>query len=556
MLDHYLSNMSMLDRGVDELLRLQKTDGSIDVLGIVPDIAKGFDEPSIGVTITQQMIEAYYTPESKHYQNSELLRRACLAMTWTIRRQHSDGSIDLLETNFHDSAASAFSVHELGPAYKVMRKFTHHTQYEEELETHVRQYLNGAADAMVNLGFHTPNHRWVISAALAYCWRLLDRDDCRKHIDNFLREGVDCDENGEYTERSAGIYNIICNRSLCIMARELDMPELIDHVRRNLRMVLTYIEPDNTLSTINSRRQDVGKAPNWSAYYCNFLQMALITGDSELAWVADDMLNTLMSQTPAATARPMRYFEQYSELLLNPSLRERMKEIKPQAPDLNYDCFYERSGVVRYRNDHFAVTLVKDRPVFAKFQYRSHAAYLRLSGSFFARGQFAAQELVCTDDGYELKFHDRWGYKRPMPEKPASSDWHSMDHSLRPNAAMQDFYMTVRVHMSKSGMQLYINASGCEHIPTKLELVFEPRGHYITDSMEARTQGGNYFFQKGDAKYVFDDHSGFEITGAFHEHHAGETLRGTIGVDIDNFFVAMTGFTPIDKTVCISGMDV
>ena len=494
-------------------------------------------------------MEAYYTPDSRYYHDDTLLRRALLSMRWTNARQHEDGSLDLLETNFHDSAETGFTVHELGPAYKVMKALTRHNPAEDELETEILRYLNGAADAMVNLGFHTPNHRWVISAALAYCWRLLGREDCRAHIDDFLREGIDCDENGEYTERSSGVYNAICDRSLSMMARELDMPDLYEHVKRNLRMILTYIEPDNTISTINSRRQDVGKAPDWTMYYSNFLQMALVTGDGDFAWVADRMLEQL-EKRPCAP-----YCEQFSELILNPGLRARLAEIQPAAPSFNYNRFYEASGVARFREGDFALTIVKERPVFIKFQYKNHAGYVRMAGSFFARGQFAAQSLTQTEDGYELRFHDRWGYKRPLPEKPETSDWTKMDHTKRESVAMQDFDMAVRIHLCADGMTLDVSGEGCENIPSKLELLFEPNGHYLTENVIARAHGGDYFFQKGDCEYIFDDHSGFAVQGGFRAHHAGEHLRGTLGADDDHFFIAMTAFTPYHGHVSVKTME-
>ena len=550
MLNHYLANVRFMDKCVESSLRLQCLDENSSSYGTFWDVARGYNEPCTGISLTKQFVEAYYTPDSRYYHDDTLLRRALLSMRWTNARQHEDGSLDLLETNFHDSAETGFTVHELGPAYKVMKALTRHTPAEDELETEILRYLNGAADAMVNLGFHTPNHRWVISAALAYCWRLLGREDCRAHIDDFLREGIDCDENGEYTERSSGVYNAICDRSLSMMARELDMPDLYEHVKRNLRMILTYIEPDNTISTINSRRQDVGKAPDWTMYYSNFLQMALVTGDGDFAWVADRMLEQL-EKRPCAP-----YCEQFSELILNPGLRARLAEIQPAAPSFNYNRFYEASGVARFREGDFALTIVKERPVFIKFQYKNHAGYVRMAGSFFARGQFAAQSLTQTEDGYELRFHDRWGYKRPLPEKPETSDWTKMDHTKRESVAMQDFDMAVRIHLCADGMTLDVSGEGCENIPSKLELLFEPNGHYLTENVIARAHGGDYFFQKGDSEYIFDDHSGFAVQGGFRSHHAGERLRGTLGVDDDHFFIAMTAFTPYHHSVTLKTRDV
>ena len=555
MQNHYLANVRLLDANVARLFELQRTEANSPCRGTFWDVARGLDLAIGGVHMAKQLIEAYYAPESKFSGDARLLERARLAVEYSISHQYADGSIDLPETNFHDSCESAFSVYDLGPAYKVLKTLSRHTPAEDALEAAVRRYLNGAADAMVNLGFHTPNHRWAISASLAYCWHLLNREDCRAHIDDFLREGIDCDENGEYTERSAGNYNFVCNRSLLVMARELNMPELREHVKRNLRMILTYVEPDDTMSTINSRRQDMGKASDWCGYYSNFLEMAILTGDGEFAWVADRMLAQMETREAKPTSRELTYFEQFSEMLLNPAYRGGFDAIAPIAPSFSYNRFYEASGVARFREGDFALTIVKERPVFIKFQYKNHAGYVRMAGSFFARGQFAAQSLTQTEDGYELRFHDRWGYKRPLPEKPETSDWTKMDHSKRENVAMQDFDMAVRIHLCADGMTLDVSGEGCENIPSKLELLFEPNGHYLTENVIARAHGGDYFFQKGDSEYIFDDHSGFAVRGGFRAHHAGEHLRGTLGADDDHFFIAMTAFTPYHGHVSVKTME-
>lgn len=131
-----------------------------------------------------------------------------------------------------------------------------------------------------------------------------------------------------------------------------------------------------------------------------------------------------------------------------------------------------------------------------------------------------------------------------------------MDHSKRENVAMQDFDMTVRIHLHADGMTLDVSGEGCENIPSKLEILFEPNGHYLTENVIARAHGGDYFFQKGDCEYIFDDHSGFAVRGGFRSHHAGERLRGTLGVDDDHFFIAMTAFTPYHHSVTLKTRDV
>ena len=157
----------------------------------------------------------------------------------------------------------------------------------------ISRFLNKAADGIIQGGFHTPNHRWVISAAMASLARLIERPECLDYMKLFLNEGIDCDAEGEFTERSAGVYNIVCDKSLFVLANERYMPELYGHITRNLNMVMQYFEPDGHINTMNSTRQDKGMSPEADIYYDCFLAMALKTRDAGFAYMADRMLETL-----------------------------------------------------------------------------------------------------------------------------------------------------------------------------------------------------------------------------------------------------------------------
>ncbi len=550
MLNHYLSIVKAQDSSVDSILRNQCLDLDSPQYGICEHHALGYISAEQGIGIAATLVSAYYTPESAYYRNDLLLERTLPALRHTLSLQHDDGTIDLPQTNFHCASTVAFTFFHLGPAYQLLKRFTQHTDLEEQVDQLLHIYCDNSANGMINCGFHTPNHRWVLCSALSYCYTLLGREDCLEHIHRFLNEGMDCDEEGEYTERSAGTYNIICDAALTNMAEELNMPELYDHVARNLRMVMKYIEPDNTVNTLNSTRQDVGTSPSYLCYYSNFLNMALITGDEEFAYFADKML--LERDALILTGQPFNTpYVMPSRFLLRPELMEHMAQIKTRKPVLEYDKYFIESGIVRWRKSDLAVTLIKNRPIFAKLQWGKHTVHLRLAGCFFARGQFAAQELIPIEGGYRLTFHDRWGYKRPLSEKPATWKWREMDHSKREQVAMQDYDLCVDVlFVNDRRIELTVSASGCDRVPTKFEILLQEKGRYIRSEMEIRMRGGDYLYQKGGkAEYRFDDNRAVYIEGGFFEHHYAEHMRGTLPVNDSAAFVAMTAYSPFKETV-------
>lgn len=551
MLNHFQSQIPIFDAHVDYLFNIQCLDDGSEQFGVSSNYAKGFNEPSEGCGYANSFITAYYNRFSKWYRSKEIMRRARIAMAYSLAHMNEDGTIDLMETNFHDSTSNAFAVHGIGPTYMLMDKYTEHTPEEDEVGEMLRTFLKRSAKAMVNCGFHTPNHRWVVSAALSYCYNILGDEACYEHIQKFLAEGIDCDENGEYTERSAGTYNIICNRSLMILAKQLDMPELYEHVKRNLRMVLTYIEPDWTINTLNSKRQDFGSEPSYASYYPNYLEMALRTGDPEFAYIADKILgeNLGRAATDPLSASPgcIQMF------LLQPELEQEMLGIQPRKPVLEYDIFYEKSGIVRKRVSDATLTLIKDRPLMCKLQYRNKRMYVRFAGSFFGPlAQFAAQEIEKTERGYRLTYRRRWGYKRPLEIPQDTSDWTKMDHTKRADVCMQDFNVAIEFAMDAGRLEISVTTDGTSNIPTKLELMFDAGGVYSTDDTELISREGDYIFLKrGSAFYTFADHTRFAVNGGFYRHHYAKNMRGAIPGDPKAFSVVMTDLTPEDRAVTV-----
>ena len=76
---------------------------------------------------------------------------------------------------------------------------------------------------------------------------------------------------GEYAERSAGNYNAVVNNAMLALWQETGNDFYLDCVRRNLTMMLDYIDPDGYVFTQNSTRQDLGRKDRPDLYFYQYL---------------------------------------------------------------------------------------------------------------------------------------------------------------------------------------------------------------------------------------------------------------------------------------------
>ena len=553
MLDHYAFQLKVLDGAVRESLRAQCMDEGSPFYGALEETGQGVTGPHASISLARRLVEGYCVPGGAFRGREDLLDRAALAMEFALRLVHEDGTIDLVTTNFHDASETAFAVQTAAPALMMLREFGCGAPGEARLDALFQRFIERSADGLLAGGFHTPNHRWVHSAALALCWNLTGREALLEKMRAFLAEGVDCDEEGEYTERSSGVYNIVCDRSFILLCEALGTDEYLAFVQRNLAMVEMYFEPDHTVNTLNSSRQDAGTSPDWRIYYGCYLYMALRTGRADFAWIADEMLRQSDYEPTLPERRPGSLCDFLYFLLRAPALLTRMAGIEGEPPAERFSKHFAKSGIVRARRDNLTLTLVKNQPLFAMIKFGAHPIWLRLAGCFYAKGQFEPQSIEPAGDGWRLRFSVRWGYKGPLPEPQDTSDWRLMDHSKRPDVFMQDFGFEVIARLRDGEASFEVASFGQAGVPVKLELLTEPGGRFETDDLALRARPGDYLYQRCDAaSYRYPDRHLIRISGGFGSHLFGENMRGALPGDETHFFVAMTGETPLRRSVKLS----
>ena len=365
--------------------------------------------------------------------------------------------------------------------------------------------------------------------------------------ERYLREGIDCDENGEYTERSTGIYNAINDKALIIIAEETGNKEYLKYVKLNLDMMLNYFEPDGSLFTQNSTRIDKGEGNSVqifrpTEYYQLYLYMAYKLKDKKYASIADYIFSN-SNKWSGGVPCPLYIY----------MLKEEFKafEIEKVPIPASYNKYYKNSGIVRKRNGKTTYTIVKDSSRFLFINNGNIKCYLKLCASFFAAAQFKAQEISIIPDGYKLSFKTQGFYRMPFKETPETSDWRKMDHSKRELANSLDLKIDVYIYEKEDGVDLRVVSEGCDRVPVKLEFGFTPYAIIDGNSFSIIGEPGQSIVIKSGEVKVSKGIDAISISPAFGNHTFTTDMRGSEPQSKNDYTIYFTDYTNIDRTVNI-----
>lgn len=475
-----------------------------------------------------------YCPESSFYQSKETLKTVEKAAEALLKFQYSDGTVDLLSTNFHSTPDTAFVLENIIPAYKFLKE-TKIIGSEKTL-AFLEKFIKNAAEALIVGGIHTPNHRWVVSAALVKTNEVFPDKRLVNRAEQWLAEHIDIDPDGQYTEKSTHVYSPIVNRALIDIAIGLNKPELLDHVRKNLLMTLYYIHPNGEVVTEASNRQDRGVIGKMSVYYGNYRYMAMMDNNGQMAAACRLIENT---NTPQALAGYLGYF------LENPQLWRELPAT--QSLPTNYLKVFPYSGLVRIRRDNWDYTILSKNTSWLTF-HKGNAVLqaMRVACSFFGKGQFDSEKIEQQGNTWILTKSLEGPFYQPFEKNQISpdGDFEKMPRNLRKQSEIQKLETTVKIIEKPQGIEVEIEMHGTDNVPVSLELIFRPGGTFngvekLLNSYLLSGEKGEYVV--GEDKISF---------GPGKIEHKGLQLRGALPA-ADAPTVYITGFTPFKHVISL-----
>ena len=509
---------------------------------------------------------AFSSNTSQYFHDSRLVEKIEILVDFLAKAQTPDGTLNL--GNLESPPDTAFVVEILCPGVTILQKGAHKDTVT--VLAKLKAILIKAGDALAIGGVHTPNHRWVVSAALAQINALYPNKKYIHRIEEWLSEGVFIDDDGHYPERS-GIYSAEENIAFITIARLTSKPALLEPVRKNLLMYFYYIESNGDLVTNDSRRQDQygAFAKKATLFYMSYRYMAVHDMNSRFAAITKN-IESIPSFETDVLVKALFYFME------NTMLQQRLPS-PATLPD-SYQKLFTTSHLLRIKEKNISATLFGgiDWPLIVAsgrsnapdfFSYRNGQAilkYMRLSTSFFSMGYFYSEGIKQVGDTFVLHKKLDIPYYQPLPKdkrnnkgdyklSPSIDDrfWNKMDFSNRPVSNVKSMEIIITLKKVNGNIELEFDIHGLKGVQVTIEMCFAEGG--ILKGVTSDTNK-NYFLESGMGEYSFGtDIIQFGTGNVSHKNISnleGERYSTHFGtLRTEGMHVYITGETPFKHTL-------
>ena len=534
---------------VDEMLFLQIKDKNDLCYGLMRgDVIEA--KPTIYMMATA--LALYLNSRSRYYKSEKLMEALQLAADGVARVQRKSGYIDYPCCNFFSAPDTSFCYKRLNDGYRLMKK------YQDVADTTILQkkylaIMRMAAEAIRDGGFHTPNHRWGICAALMQAAKLFadDTEFAKSLMDRtvlYLQEGIDGNSEGEYAERSTGNYNAVVNNAMMAMYQCSKDVKYLGYVERNLNMMMYYIEPNDMVFTQNSTRQDQGKEIFMDKYLYQYLYL-----------LAYDGTDGFIKLTPEEHAR----FDGAAHQII-----KGCAETGRQAPNClhllmiydktldytfencgflkTYHKLFKEAGVLRVKKENYSYTVMKNRSAFLYFNVNGLEAFLKIGESYCEIRNFVPDEMDVQEGKTVLSHTARGWYYLPWKEKQNTSDWWQMDHKKRDLMITNDLHTQVVITELADGLEISVDTDGLERLPLRMELCVPSQTTLENDHFCMETVAGKSMVLSDDYVTMTKGLTSIEFGPGACEHHFKGHYSGE-EVNADGYTIYCNTYTPTKR---------
>lgn len=495
------------------------------------------------------MTAAYCNEDTCFYQDGRVYDSIMKGLDYVSRVQHESGLFDYITCNFFSAPDTAFCIKKLLPVYRYLKGRRDGeakpglTEEEKCILAKVEHIVRQGAYGLLQGGFHTPNHRWAIASLLMSCSRLFDCKEMEEASFTYLNEGIDCNEDGEFAEKSAGNYNRVNNDAMILLSEATGDPSYEQNAVRNLRMMLTYWEPDDSVFTANSTRFDKDRLIYPKDYYMEYLKLGMKYEIPEFL----QMCNTIFDIVDRHRITSPDFLIWF---MLNPEYRKLEFEGSYQRPD--FGSFYQESGIARGQQGRFTYTVMGGKSNFLYLHNGTMKLEMKVAGSFCEHRAFKSERMErLSEREYHLSQVMRGWYYLPFTEKPPTSDWWKMDNASRDRKSGPDMHIDVWVKEVENGLDVRVKTSGVEGAPWRIELAFSGVDFLTNDYVDLPLTGSEAVVVKQGYTEIGNGKDTLIVGPCFGEHHFTEGKEDSEAKTPGAATLYLTAYTSFDREIQI-----
>lgn len=495
------------------------------------------------------MVAAFVTKESKWYLDAKMEMGIRAVLCYMQKHQRPDGCFDLSYCNFASPPDTAFMVNAMLNGWWLLEKCT--DAAADFIRKPMYDLIDRCASGIAGGGFHTPNHRWAIASCLLNIEKITGRKELGERARVYLAEGLDINEDGEFAERSAGNYNQVNDDQMIRLYLATGEKRFLEAARQNLQMMYCYFDPDNSVFTNNSTRQDLGRKVYADTYYILYLLVGWLLKDESLGAMAEWIYQDCMKRGACPPG--------IEWLLLFPEMDGYGAKANFVPPVDDCSRLFPDSCIARIRRGKWSVSLLQGKPNFLYFQHGSFSMYMNIYGNLCDRRNFLSDTLEKTETGYRMQSHAAGWYYLPFDTPPATSDWWQMDNpNTRKKIEGLPLDTTVEIVEKEDGIDLHLKTEGIDQLPLRLECAFLPGGYVRTKHfIQTAKAGESICILDGEVEAAGPNGEKILIGPAFGAHHVTERMGGAYPLSDRHYTCYFTGYTPVEQIISIraGGMD-
>lgn len=527
------------------------------------DRAAGRSPDPLGLGTVTIMLPLYCNPQSSYYEDASLLPDMDEGMERFLDTQLPSGCISLINCNIDSPPDTAFTTHSVALLYQLAEQSG---RSELSIVTQsLRMFLERAKPCLLTGGIHTPNHRWVMAGALAKMYEIFGVEAFRERAFQYLDEGFDLTEYGEWTERSNAIYNGAIAMHLYDVGVAFDYEPAFEAIRTTLTMMQHMLHPDESIVTEYSGRQDVGetmKMNDW--YYIIYHLMAAKDNNSIFVSMAHIARRTaprgsiallywmLMPEAMMISERaeplPDEYtvlYGEHNEVPVRTVIRTGGRAGHPHG-----------ASVLRHRRGKLSVTAMAGQPVLLHVRFGQARLFgLKLSTGWFGFASVSFPSIKQIGDNvYRMETELEGCYFHPLPKhlvEGTDGMYVRMPNHLREKSHVQYLSLALELTLLDDGVDVRVVSGGTERIYLQAVAMFdsdgtlEGAGLREESSWIRQLSTGDALFSQGTECIRLSD-------GA--REHEDVSMRNE-QVNRDALNVTVNWVTPTDKTLRIRCYD-